>query len=161
MEEWQKPLLVKEEEYSGFEMKVLSLSDNITIKDELLTPYNNNIVYLKQESKENVEAVSVENASFILVVNNDIFDNELIIVYSDNECTNEIGRFVAHYKQNEYNLSGNQILGSSSNIALFNSNLFVEEEENNVNVEMANITKQEYEILKAKINQLMKLLNKK
>ena len=46
--------------------------------------------------------------------------------------------------------------------SLFNSNLFIDETETNKqNVEMANITKEEYEILQAKINQLMTLLNKK
>jgi hypothetical protein len=159
VEEWKTPLLRKENGYCGFDKEILSLEDNITVKGNILASYNK--VYLKQESKTEIETISVSNSSFVLVTNNDVYDNETIIIYSDSACTNEIGRFVAHYKQTEYDLGSSQVLGSS-NISLFNSNLFIDETETNKqNVEMANITKEEYEILQAKINQLMKLLNKK
>jgi hypothetical protein len=83
-------------------------------------------------------------------------------VYSDEECDNEIGRFIAEYGKDLYNLD-DVIMGTAYSKSLFNTNIFEDEKivENNDMTEMANITKHEYNLLLAKVNQLMKLLNKK
>lgn len=163
-EKWLKPLL--DTKLSNFTKTYLQLDENVIVRSDILNNYG--IVYLKRESNNSIESIAITNSKLTWNLKNqdgevitEVFDNEIIRVYSDSACTNEIGRFVAHYKQTEYDLGSSQVLGSSD-ISLFNSNLFTDEvETNKQNIEMANITKEEYEILQAKINQLMKLLTKK
>ena len=165
-EKWVTPLLRTESGYCGFNKTYLQLDENVIVRGDILNNYS--IVYLKRESNNSIESVAITNSKLTWNLKNqdgevvtEVFDNEIIRLYSDSACNNEIGSFTACYKQTEYDLGSSQVLGSS-NISLFNSNLFIDETETNKqNVEMANITKEEYEILQAKINQLMKLLTKK
>ena len=165
-EKWVTPLLRTEDGYCGFNKTYLQLDENVIVRGDILNNYS--IVHLKRESDNSIESVAITNSKLTWNLKNqdgevvtEVFDNEIIRLYSDSACNNEIGSFTACYKQTEYDLGSSQVLGSS-NISLFNSNLFIDETETNKqNVEMANITKEEYEILQAKINQLMKLLEKK
>ena len=70
---------------------------------------------------------------------------------------------MAKYGIDVYNLTKDIVMGSTYSNSLFNTNIFEDEKivENNDMTEMANITKHEYNLLLAKVNQLMKLLNKK
>lgn len=162
--EWITPLIDTYE----FEIENITLENDIAVVDENLN--NMDMVYVKRETNDNVETIPVlspynegDTKRFIMLNSEKIYHGEIIVVYSDEECNNEIGRFVAKYGTDSYNLTKDIVMGSTYSKSLFNTNIFDDEKvvENSDTNEMANITKHEYNLLLAKVNQLMKLLNKK
>ena len=164
-EKWIIPLL--KTEYCGFHIETINLINDIAIVDESLN--NMDMVYVKRETNDTIDTIPVllpyneDEAKRIVMLNSEkIYHGETIVVYSDEECNNEIGRFIAEYGKDLYNLD-DVIMGTTYSKSLFNTNIFEDEKivENSDMIEMANITKYEYNLLLAKVNQLMKLLNKK
>ena len=160
--DWIKPLQTPEA--CGFMVKYITLDNIVTLNGSLLNDYQ--IVYLKSDSGNfvndgNVESTTKGENGFIIQFNGKVYDSETIYVYSDSECTNLIGNFVAKYGVTEYALDA--VMSVSRNTTLFSSDLFGTSStvDLNSNTEMANITKLEYEILVSKVNQLMKLLKNK
>lgn len=165
-EKWAVPLLTTQ--HCNFKIEDITLENDIAIVDERLN--NMDMVYVKRETNDNVETIPVlspynegDPKRFVMLNSEKIYHGETIVVYSDEECNNEIGRFVAKYGTDSYNLTEDIVMGSTYSKSLFNTNIFEDEKivENNDMSEMANITKHEYNLLLAKVNQLMKLLNKK
>jgi hypothetical protein len=162
-EDWSNPLL----HVSGcnFTIETLSLLGEYNLTESEYTRNtvlsNYPLIYAKSESGNYNPKTGILNNgdnTFTFTFNNDVYDNETIIIYSDSTKKDEIGRFVVRYGIQNY-VFGDVIL-SSNKPSLFNTNLFttevVEEE-----VEMANITKLEYEMLLAKIDQLSRLIKLK
>lgn len=165
-EKWAVPLLTAQ--HCNFVIEDITLEDDIAVADESLN--NMDMVYIKRETNDNIEPLAVlspyneGDSKRIAMFNSEkIYHGETIVVYSDEECNNEVGRFVAKYGTKIYNLTKDIVMGSTYSNSLFNRNIFEDEQivENSDITEMANITKHEYKLLLAKVNQLMKLLNKK
>ena len=153
---WQ---MLLDETKCGFKIENIILENDIAVIDENLN--NMDMVYVKRETNDNTETIPVllpynegDPKRFIMLNSEKIYHGETIVVYSDEECTNEIGRFVAKYGEDLYDLSSEIIMGTYQIKPNSIEDTVVEEE-------MANITKHEYNLLLAKVNQLMKLLNKK
>ena len=160
--------ILLDETKCGFKIENIILENDIVIVDESLN--NMDMVYVKRETNDNVETTPVlspynegDPKRFIMLNSEKIYHGETIIVYSDEECNNEVGRFIAKYGTDVYSLTKEIVMGSTYSKSLSNTNLFEDEQivENSDMIEMANITKHEYNLLLAKVNQLMKLLNKK
>jgi hypothetical protein len=168
----------------GFKKEDITLKNDIAVVDENLN--NMDIVYVKREINDTetilgssniisnttgtIEPLPVlspynegESKRIVMLNSEKIYHGETIVVYSDEECNNEIGRFIAKYGVDVYELTKEIVMGSTYSKSLFNTNIFEDEQvvENSDITEMANITKHEYNLLLAKVNQLMKLLNKK
>lgn len=160
VENWEIPL----KKISKFEVNTITLDNSCILKGSILE--DKPLIYFKSESgefKNNGEVESSDNneGTFHINFNGKVYDNEKIYVYTDKSCENYIGEFVAEYGKGEYIL-GDVTMGSLNTRSMFNTNLFEDENKtNNTDVEMANITKLEYDILVSRVNQLMKLLNKK
>ena len=163
-EKWIYPLSA----VCNFEFIPIIIENDIAIVDESLN--NMDMVYIKREANDNIEPLAVlspynegDSKRIVMFNSEKIYHGETIVVYSDEECNNEIGKFEAKYGKDVYNLTKEIVMGSTYSKSLFNTNIFEDEKvvENNDMTEMANITKHEYNLLLAKVNQLMKLLNKK
>lgn len=163
-EKWIYPLSA----VCNFEFIPIIIENDIAIVDESLN--NMDMVYIKRETNDNIEPLAVlspynegDSKRIVMFNSEKIYHGETIVVYSDEECNNEIGKFEAKYGKDVYNLTKEIVMGSTYSKSLFNTNIFEDEKvvENNNMTEMANITKHEYNLLLAKVNQLMKLLNKK
>ena len=163
-EKWIYPLKA----VCNFEFIPITIENDIAVADESLN--NMDMVYIKRETNDNIEPLAVlspynegDSKRIVMFNSEKIYHGETIVVYSDEECNNEIGKFEAKYGKDVYNLTKEIVMGSTYSKSLFNTNIFEDEKvvENNDMAEMANITKHEYNLLLAKVNQLMKLLNKK
>ena len=157
-EKWLKPLF--NEKYAGFTLDLLALeSEYIHIYVEKY-----DVIYMVRNNDiNNPIPVSKDSGKFTIVNSNSdkIYDNELITIYSDSNCTNKIGEFITQYDVDSYIID--TVMGSTYSKSLFNTNIFDDEivvKNSDMDV-LAYITKYEYNILLAKINQLMKLLDKK
>lgn len=155
-EKWKKPLL--DSKACNFIIEENSLNGIVTLNDSSLSNYA--LIYTSINSNyRSVGILNNGNGIFEFVFNGDVYDNEEIIIYEDSERTKEIGRFIVRYGQTEYKLD-NIVLGVN-NVSLFNTNLFNIEEEVIAKHEMANISKIEYEMILAKLEQLSRLVNLK
>ena len=162
---WSVPLLTPQ--HSGFIKENLSLDSQFIY---ITTTENYDMVYMVRNGDISNYIPLAESEDKFTIVNSDsnkIYDGETISLYSG--ITNDgniiesskIGEFITYYKQSNYDLTNDIVMGSTYSTNLFNTNLFQETTPAIVKEEMANITKREYELLQAKINQLMKLLDKK
>lgn len=119
------------------------------------TPYTG-IVYAKSEAdhlignNDETYSTTIDGGKYMFELDG-VFDNELITLYSDAECTNEIGSFRPRLFETEYQI-GEPSFGLRKSSILGAAN---EGEE-----EMADITKSEYEALVSKVNQMMRILKK-
>lgn len=163
-EDWTNPLL----HVSGcnFTIETLSLKGEYNLSESEYTRNsvlsNYPLIYAKSESGKYNPLTGILNNgdnTFTFTFTNDVYDNETIIIYGDSTKKEEIGRFVVRYGKHNYIL-GDIILSSNSPI-LFNTNLFTNEIVEEKEVEMANITKLEYEMILAKIDQLSRLIKLK
>lgn len=161
-ERWITPLL--NEKCSNFSMKYLPINDDVILRGTLID--GESILYLKSESGEfvndgNVESTTKGEDGFLVQFDGKVYDNEKIYVYRDSDLSDLITIFVAKYNTSIYTLDA--VMGLNRSSTPFSSGLFgaTINESNEENVEMANITKLEYDILVSKVNQLMKLLKKK
>ena len=167
---WLVPLLQdyygvsgSESETCGFVEELLTLDNMATLKGSVVENYD--IIYLKSDSGNFINNGLVESSTpidgvFNIDFNGKVYDNEPIYIYSDSECTNQIGSFIAKYGKTDYDLN-NIILGAVQKTMNIKQNYFGVLKDEKVGDEIVSITKKEYEILQSKINQLMKLLNKK
>ena len=87
-------------------------------------------------------------------LDDNVYHDEPIYIYSDSECTNMIGEFIAKYGINEY------VIGMPSKSRTRMSTAFNTTMEPNAEVEMANITKKEYESLLSRVNQMAEIISK-
>jgi hypothetical protein len=160
-EVWLNPL--QNPSGSNFTSAYTPLNTTISLTGNALSNYE--IIYMKSESGNFVNNGEVESAikgdnGFIILLNNKVYDNETVNVYSDKECTNFIGSFTPRYGADEY-IIGNVSLSNTRKSSMFSTDLFGTTSNEVKEPEMANITKLEYEILLSKVNQLMKLIDKK
>lgn len=147
-ETWLVPLLMPQ--HCNFICDYIPINNDIYIEGDVLSGMD--AVYVKKENSENVYTLYPSENRFCLNSNliddNIIYVNEIISIFSDSGCTNLIGEFKTEYNKDNYILN--------IDVNLLGANLM-----DSTEVEMANITKVEYEMLLNKVNQLMKLLNKK
>ena len=170
--QWVTPLF--NENLCNFKKKVLTLNNETNSEYVTLNVYKEgqiytDTIYLKSDAGKLIfsENGSTYSSTYSLNApegykirfNNNVYHNEPIYVYSDSECTDMIGEFMAKYGVNEY-VIGEPIMGNTRNTAMFATTLFGMPEEKEEVVEMANITKKEYEALLSRVNQMAELLNK-
>lgn len=92
-----------------------------------------------------------------------VYENEIIKVYANSECTEYLGEFKIKQNVNKYTINQpSQVYGFSRSMDLFNTSLVnaPEIEETPKEVEMANITKKDYDKLLLRINQLTEIIKK-
>lgn len=109
---------------------------------------------------DTVYTSTCEDGTYLFDLNG-LYDGEVITLYSDEECTNEIGSFKPRILEAEYQV-GSPVMGSVAapkQKGLFSTGLFSaaikQDEEKD---EMAEITKSEYEALLSRVNQMMKII---
>jgi hypothetical protein len=165
--EWQTPLF--NENLCNFTKKVLTLnsetnSDYITLNVYKDGQIYTDTIYLKSDSgnlifKENGSTYSSTRSlnapeGHKIHFDDNVYHDEPIYIYSDSECTNMIGEFIAKYGINEY------VIGMPSKSRMRMSTAFNTTMEPNAEVEMANITKKEYESLLSRVNQMAEIISK-
>lgn len=165
--EWQTPLF--NEDLCNFTKEVLTLNSETNSVYITLNVYKdgqiyNDTIYLKSDSgnlifKENGSTYSSTYSlngpeGYKIHFDNNVYHNEPIYIYSDSECTDMIGEFIAKYGINEY-VIGEPIKSRARMSTAFNTIM-----ETNTEVEMANITKKEYESLLSRVNQMAEIISK-
>ena len=166
-EEWQTPLF--NEHLCNFTKEVLKLnsetnSDYITLNVYKDGQIYNGTIYLKSDSGK---LIFTENGStysstyslnapegYKILFDDNVYHNELIYVYSNSDCTDMIGEFTAKYGVNEY------VINEPTKSRARMSTAFNTVMETNTEVEMANITKKEYESLLSRVNQMAEIIGK-
>ena len=166
-EKWQTPLF--NERLCNFTKEVLKLDSETNSNHITLNVYKNgqiytDTIYLKSDSgnlvfKENGSTYSSTYSlngpeGHKIYFDSNVYHNEPIYVYSDYECTDMIGEFMAKYGINEY-VIGEQPRSRARMSTSFNTIM-----ETNTEVEMANITKKEYESLLSRVNQMAEIISK-
>ena len=166
-EEWQIPLF--NERLCNFTKEVLTLDSETNSDYITLNVYKNgqiytDTIYLKSDSGN---LIFTENGStysstyslngpegYKIRFDNNVYHDEPIYIYSDSECTDMIGEFIAKYGINEY------VIGEPTKSRARMSTAFNTVMETNTEVEMANITKKEYESLLSRVNQMAEIISK-
>jgi hypothetical protein len=162
------------EKLSNFKKEYLALNSNTNSEYVTLNVYKDgqlytDTIYLKSDSGN---LIFTENGStysstyslntpegYKIYFDDNVYHNEPIYVYSDSECMDMIGEFIAKYGVNEYTV-GELLMGNSRKSSMFSTTLFGAPVETNTEVEMANITKKEYEALLSRVNQMAEIINK-
>ena len=164
---WLHP--VQDAKWCNYKLKPLPLNSNI----EVVIYKNNTLlesgaVYAKSESGDFVYSDGIaksvcSNGKFTFILSNNAYDNEKITIYSDANCEEELGVITLDYNITSYQIGSPEILSMAKK--LFATDYF-KASENTVTeaekeeVEMAQITKQEYDVMNAKISQLTEIVNK-
>ena len=153
-EDWVVPLLTKTA--CGFTAELLPIEGSIKVKYDGL-----NQIWVKSQSGKFDQSTAIfkEDDYFLLVFNNDAYDNEIINIYSDSDKTNKVASFNLKYGQYEYTI-GDSVLGATNNTSLFNTRL-LKENVSKESLEIVNITKIEYDMILSKIDQLTRLIKLK
>jgi hypothetical protein len=148
---WNCPLFNK----LNYKHKYNKIENNyvITIKIN-----DKGLLYWMSESEEKKGDLAYNEDKDYYVANiGDVYDQEKIYIYTDKEYEERIGYFIAKTGKKDYQLENDNLtFGISENTSLFDTNLF--ETKKTEEIEYVNITKDEYENMKAKINLLMSLL---
>jgi hypothetical protein len=154
-DKWAVPLLTPK--HCNFKLENIILENDITICGEVLN--NIDMVYVKYGINNNVESVPLltpydewNTKRIVLFKSENIYHGDIISIYSDENCENKLGEVKVKFNQSVYSLDANVIMRAT----YLNANQTLDN-----NIEMANITKHEYDLLLSKINLLMKLLNNK
>ena len=128
------------------------------------TPFTGNIVYAKSAAEHlvgtngSVYSTTVDDGKYMFELDK-VYDNERITIYSDAACTNAIGSFVPRLFDSEYQV-GEPVLGLRKSSARAFSATLLGAAAEEPDVEMADITKEEYDALVSKVNQMMRILKK-
>jgi hypothetical protein len=168
---WGEPLF--NANLSNFKKKCYTLNEKTNSLYVTVNVYKNgievkdSILYFKSHSDNfkfaNGETVSstYNTDGYKLLFNDNVYHNEPIYVYDSSDCGDDslIGDFVAKCGENNYSV-GNITFGITKSSGIFATNLFDNNDAIIENVEMANITKKEYETLLSRINQMAELLTK-
>ena len=158
---WLTPLF-KQLDYKVERTQIDTKTVNLTLNNNIRS--NSNETYYctsesgKLKSSNGESAVVVKNGDYYTIAfNGKVYDQEKVYIHTDKECKNCIGFFIAKEGKKDYTLENNDLtLGMVENTSLFNTDIF--EDEKTKEVEYVNLTKDEYENMKAKINLLMSLL---
>mgnify|MGYP003300458804 CR=1 FL=1 len=146
-EDWSKPLLGKS--FCNFGVQTLTFKTTVRVGGDIINDYD--IIYPCSESGnyKPTNGVVKSGEIFDFAIDVDVYHNEVIFIYSDNNYTNLIGKFNVYYGQNEYTIENPEVFSTSFSI---NENKIIDDE-------VVNITKSEYNMLLAKIDHLTRLIN--
>jgi hypothetical protein len=146
-ENWSKPLLDKS--FCNFGVQTLTFKTTVRVGGDIINDYD--IIYPCSESGnyKPTNGVVKNGEIFEFAIDVDVYHNEVIFIYSDNNYTNLIGKFNVYYGQNEYTIENPEVFSARFSI----------NENKNIDNEVVNITKSEYNMLLAKIDHLTRLIN--
>lgn len=168
---WIKPLLSSD--YCNFDISYDSITvddtANIKIYDSSYQIVTASPIYAKSERDglkwSDGTAYSayydIPSESYIMSFGDMVLDNEIITLYYDSDCTNEIKTIngaTAQFNVRKYKT--NYIIGDVTRKSLFKSKAKVQTVANTNNDEPITITRSEYETLVSKVNQMNEIIKK-
>ena len=168
---WIKPLLSSD--YCNFNISYDSITvddtANIKIYDSSYQIVTASPIYAKSERDglkwSDGTAYSayydIPSESYIMSFGDMVLDNEIITLYYDSDCTNEIKTIngaTAQFNVRKYKT--NYTIGDVTRKSLFKSKAKVQTVANTNNDEPITITRSEYETLVSKVNQMNEIIKK-